>query len=465
MLKVLLTATLISLLHTTATATGDTTGKILKAGPTQEGKGEVIHVKGCEGVLVEGLNNDWCMPLWFAEDLCELNPDICEEDITPNPEVPDPEPGGQPEKPKPTEQACQEAYQKCADDVGNKQQECLTEYAMAAASTAFKGGTCFGNSTDVMESITLTRGIDLPGGGQFPFYKCTRDDLKGTGLLSLGCRLAYGKKVMQQCLDGRKESTSSETTDITFKLDLFGFGELGLGSGKEITITVPKGTGDDEKCAEYRSKVVEACRTEKSKCIAIAKGAESRIVSAETDIDGIVQRVDKQKLGLQTGHPDFQGGEAASVEAGFRSLSKAPTEIQDLYVARITFLANWSGFLQEQNISASNQKKAQKEFENAQRLYEAVKEDLKATLILAFVYNPFEKRAGTDADQKRLLKFIKDKDFVRRSAFVESSMLNKLSGILGNKNLLKFRSQVWPGILEFGSSKPMKGSSQIVTPL
>jgi DNA invertase Pin-like site-specific DNA recombinase len=189
-----------------------------------------------------------------------------------------------------------------------------------------------------------------------------------------------------------------------------------------ITVTIPRGAGYREACAEITDRRVTACEQNNSACLSKASGSSQRLLTSEsanaatdktialTEADKLIKKINRDRLGLLV--PPSQ--QAPGGHGQFRAVTRGKTEPMHLYIERLTFLANWSWFLKEDGVPRDLQKHLQTVFEQTQAKTEKAFADFTASAVKALVKNPRTKQAGSREDLERFKLFVEGGEMERR---------------------------------------------------
>jgi hypothetical protein len=191
-----------------------------------------------------------------------------------------------------------------------------------------------------------------------------------------------------------------------------------------------------------------------------AGGLTQRIVDPQepgpavrpTTLEALIQRIDRRRLGLDNHSPLSPG---ASAVGTFRGVAQGATESDLRYWTRLTFLAKWSEFLQQEGIRADAQSAIQEAFERAQTTFNSAVDDFGAILVRAVLIDPDTHVAGTPEAIEMYKKFLLKKEFEHRTQYAEAVLMWQVAEVLGDERAERFKKSVWPGIDDFGYIEPM----------
>lgn len=388
----------------------------------------------------------------FLGELCKLYPEFC--GVAPEPELPPADP------PVLTNETCAQAREQCNAEVGGQQGSCEAAMTQAAGLTAGNDRTCFGNTEMLVESIQVDVMPDVFGCEVDPLcqpisFQCGMSDLRSSGnLASIACRLEFRRLAMRQCMAGFPETSNTEPKEISGKLTLAGFAEIGVKGGNTITTTVPAGAGLRDHCGALAREGFKTCTAMENQCRVQAEGA-AQVGVSEPPIEDILARIDRQRLGLN----DIM----VPAEAGFRGTNRGKLEPESLFYGRMRFLAAWSEFLAEHNVSPIVQGRIQLALQRTQEAYRSAQDDLVARAIGAWLIDPRTGEVGTEEMRRLFLEFVRQGELTRRGTLAEETLMQEVSLLLDTR-IEAFRERVWPGIVEFGYTQPMRPRQTVLPP-
>jgi len=470
---------------------------------------EVIEIDGdsgwCTGVGTEviytpegELNDCGC-----ADGFDELDPpdengeplcgyDFGEDEVNPGSDSVDASDGTGPgdiDPTKPTLSQCEQLNDQCIQAAGNLTQQCRDNRTRFNQIELANGNPCHGQSLEDLLDGFRYRNLWLT-------YACTPSDFRDiNNTYTDNCRVQAIRRGMDRCnwgVDAQSQTQSaSSSKTMNFKSPIF---EAGIGSTRESTLTVstPYGIGDNQVCMALGTKAVDQCTADLIACrvdasdgtqtselvvspkktytasnnSAKASGTNTNAVVADLDgqaaevspadtlapmslDDHLRAQVDRARLGLLD-------DDAAVGTRIFRAVPRQRLEIPVLYTERLRFLANWSGFLRRNGVSAAAIRGMHDVLRREQFRLQAELFTESSIVQAVFAVDMRTGTIGTDA-LRDLLEMYRSRGGLRRQmVFGHFRVVDASKDIFGDALGNEFLDTVWPGMIHFGFAAPFE---------
>jgi len=177
---------------------------------------------------------------------------------------------------------------------------------------------------------------------------------------------------------------------------------------------------------------------------------DAPVVNAPADLKDLLKaRVDRDRLGFTS---DF----AILAEQPFKDLTQGDLEILPLYIERLRFLADWSGFLNSNFISDTKQKAVEKIMKEVQSKVLARVGRREDILRALFDVDIRTGDVGTDFVRQIAYDFERAGGVWFELRAGDSKVRTEITDILGDDLGKKFIEKVWPGIVIFTYASPME---------
>lgn len=364
-------------------------------------------------------------------------------------------PPGTPDKP--TKELCGWLQNRCATAASGTAATCESDMLSLAKELVDRPpisesgepqipGTCFGEVDRILDAL------DPPG-----IQKCTEAVLLNPNRhIHETCLVAFKRVAVRNCITGLPGEIRTEAANLNFKIDLGGYGEMGLGLSDSVSIASAPAEGDRTYCAGVARAHGKQCTAGHSACNAKAQGVSPLQVARDLDgeINELIARVDRARLGLA------DSATAPRTRGTFRPLGRnTNTENKVRYMTRMKFLADWSGFIERHGVTKQQQIKIQLALEGAQTSFQSSEMRLAGLVANYLIPVPSKGKRGHTADYLELLRYtapnLRFREYDRRMKAAEKTFRKALVDGLGHRRADLFEESVWTNIHDFGFASPM----------